>query len=245
MKAVITAGGRIDGPFAQAAGTRVKGLAPVRGQTMLARMIASLRSAGATRIAVVGGDEVRAACGAHVDRFVDESVSGSENLLRALRAWPEDGETLLYATSDLPYVTPEAIEAFAVRVPSGALAVALAEFPDFVRRFPDAPPSYGITLAGERVVNGGVFLLPEGSTQRIATVAARFFDARKRPWQMANLVSPIVLIRFLLRRVSVADLEAMAVRVLQLPARAVRHSAPELAYDVDTFAEYDYACAHG
>jgi len=244
VKAVITAGGRIDGAFAEAAGTRVKALAPVRGQTMLARMIAALRCAGASRIAVIGGDEVRAACGAQIDRFVDESVSGSENLLRALHAWPEDGEALLYATSDLPYVTPEAIEAFAARVPPGALAVALAEFRDFQRRFPDAPPSYGITLAGERVVNGGVFLLPAGSTQRIAAVAARFFDARKRPWQMASLVSPIVLICFLLRRLSVADLEALAVRVLQMPAHAVRHCAAELAYDVDADAEYGYACAH-
>ncbi len=241
---MITAGGRIDGMFAQAAGTRVKALAPVRGQTMLARMIASLRSAGVTRIAVVGGEEVRVACGTQIDRFVDESVSGSENLLRALRAWPADGETLLYATSDLPYVTPEAIETFAARVPSGALAVALTEFPDFQRRFPDAP-RYGITLAGERVVNGGVFLLPQGSTHRVAALATLFFDARKRPWQMASLVSPVVLIRFLLRRLSVADLEAMAVRVLQTPARAVRRCAPELAYDVDTFTEFEYACAHG
>src|SRR5579863_6590788 len=129
---------------------------------MLARMIGTLRSAGATRIAVIGGDEVRSACGADVDRFVDESVSGSENLLRALRAWPEDGEALLYATSDLPYVTAEAIAAFIVRVPSGALAVALAEFADFATRFPDPPP-FGITLARERVVNGGVFVLPPGS----------------------------------------------------------------------------------
>jgi CTP:molybdopterin cytidylyltransferase MocA len=243
VKAVITAGGRIDGAFAAAAGTRVKALASIRGQTMLARVIASLRSMGASRIAVIGGDEARAACASSVDRFVDESPSGAENLLRALRAWPEDGEPLLYATSDLPYVTPEAIEAFADRVPAGALGVPLAEFSDFQRRFPGAPP-YGITLARQRVVNGGVFVLPEGSTQRIAAVAARFFDARKRPWRMASLVNPLVLVRFLLHRLSVADLETTAARVLQIPAVAVRRSAPELAYDVDTASEFEYARAY-
>lgn len=243
MKAVITAGGRIDGEFAEAAGTRVKALAPVRGRTMLERMIESLRSAGAGRIAVVGGDEVRAACGARIERFIDESVSGSVNLLRALQAWPDDGETLLYATSDLPYVTPEAIGEFVSRAAPGSLALALAESPDFRRRFPGAPP-YGIRLGGECVVNGGVFVLPPGSAAPLATIAARFFDARKRPWQMASLVSPIVLLRFLLRRLSVADLEALAERVLHMPARAVRNCAPELAYDVDLPAEYAYACAH-
>ncbi|MBV8343635.1 MAG: NTP transferase domain-containing protein [Candidatus Eremiobacteraeota bacterium] len=242
MKAVITAGGRIDGAFAEAAGTRVKALAPVHGRTMLARMIESLRAAGASRIAVVGGEEVRAASASQIDRFVDESAAGSENLLRALRAWPDDGEPLLYATSDLPYVTPEAILAFTARVPPTALAVALAEFSDFARRFPGAPP-FGITLAGERVVNGGVFALPSGSTEPLAAIAARFFDARKHPWQMASLVSPLVLLRFVLRRLSVADLEALAVRVLHMPARAVRGCAPELAYDVDLPSEYAYACA--
>jgi GTP:adenosylcobinamide-phosphate guanylyltransferase len=244
VKAVITAGGRIDGAFAQTAGTRVKALAPVRGRTMLQRMLEALRSLGVGRIGVVGGDEVRAACGGDVDRFVEESPSGSENLLRALRTWPDDGEPLLYATSDLPYVTSAAIAEFTSRVPAGTLAIGLAEFAEFEQRFPSAPP-YGITLAGEKVVNGGVFLLPDGSSERLAAIAARFFDARKRPWQMAGLVGPIVLMRFVLRRLSLSDLEARALRVLAIPARAVRHCAPELAYDVDTEVEYDYACAHG
>src|SRR5579885_2136064 len=126
MKAVITAGGRIDGEFAAAAGTNVKALASVRGETMLARMIAALRAAGVDEIAVVGGEEVRAACSSTIDRFVDESPSGSENLLRALHAWPAD-ERLVYATSDLPYVTPDAVRDFLRRAGEGALAVALAE----------------------------------------------------------------------------------------------------------------------
>ena len=59
---MITAGGRINGAFAELAGTRVKALARVRGITMLQRMIDALRAAGVNRLAVVGGEEVRAAC---------------------------------------------------------------------------------------------------------------------------------------------------------------------------------------
>ncbi len=242
MKAVITAGGRIDGAFAQAAGTHVKALAPVRGMTMLARMIEALGAAGVSQIAVVGGEEVRAACGGSVDRVVDESPSGSENLLRALRAWP-DSERVLYATSDLPYVTGGAIGDFAGRVGQGALAVALTEFGAFCERFPGAPP-FGITLSGERVVNGGLFSIPQGSGDKLAGIAQRFFEARKRPWRMASLVGPGVLIRFLSGRLRVADLEAMALHVLALPAQALRGCAPELAFDVDTIDEYRYACTN-
>ncbi len=242
MKAVVTAGGRIDGAFAQAAGTDVKALAPVRGATMLERMLAALREAGATEIAVVGGREVRQACASAIDRFVEESPSGSENLLRALRAWPQD-ERLVYATSDLPYVTSAAIGDFLTRVGQGTLAVALSEYAQFAARFP-APPPFGIKLAGERVVNGGLFSIPQGATQRLADVATRFFEARKRPWLMASLVGPGVLLRFLSGRLRVADLETMAIHVLKVPAQALRGCAPELAFDVDTIDDYRYACTH-
>lgn len=241
MKAVITAGGRIDGEFAEAAGTHVKALAPVRGETMLARMIAALHAAGVDEIAVVGGEEVRGACSATIDRFVEESPSGSENLLRALRAWPAD-ERLIYATSDLPYVTADAVSDFLQRIGHGTLAVALAEHPAFVARFPDAPP-FGIRLGGERVVNGGVFSIPQGATEKLASIATRFFEARKQPWRMAGLVGPAVLIRFLSGRLRVSDLETMALHVLQVPAQALRGCAPELAFDVDTAGDYRYACA--
>ena len=243
MKAVITAGGRIDGEFAEAARTSVKALAPVRGETMLARMVSALRAAGVDEIAVVGGGDVRAACSATIDRFVDESPSGSENLLRALRVWSGD-ERLIYATSDLPYVTAEAVRDFVNRVGQGTLAVALAEYPAFIARFPNAPP-FGIRLGRERVVNGGIFSIPQGSAEKLAAIATRFFEARKQPWRMASLVGPAVLIRFLSGRLRVSDLETMALHVLQVPAQALRGCAPELAFDVDGVAEYRYACSHG
>jgi GTP:adenosylcobinamide-phosphate guanylyltransferase len=242
VKAVITAGGRIEGAFAAAAGTNVKALAPVGGATMLARIIEALRGAGTTEIAVIGGEAVRDACAGQVERIVDESPSGAENLLRALRAWPDDGGALLYATSDLPFVTAPAVRDFAQRVTPGALAIALVDFAAFSGRFPNAPAA-GIKLAGERVVNGGLFSIPEGTTQRLAAVATRFFDARKAPWRMASLVSPLVLLRYFLGTLSVGQIEATAEKGLGVPACAVRDCAPELGFDVDTIVEYEYARA--
>ncbi len=241
MKAVITAGGRIGAPYADEAGTEVKALAFVRGATMLDRIIDSLRGAGVTRIAVVGGTDVRDACADRVERIVDESPSGAENVLRALRAWQEDGEPLLYATSDLPYVTADAIADFVRRVPDGAIAMAVSEHATFEARFPGAPPC-GIDLARERVVNGGIFSLPGGSRARVADLATRLFDARKAPWRMATLVSPVAMLRLAAGRLSVAHIEREAHRVVKHPAAAVRDCAPELAFDADTIAEYRYAC---
>ena len=209
---------------------------------MLQRMIAALRAAGASRIAVIGGEEVARACSPIVETVIEESVSGSENLLKALHAWPCEGERLVYATSDLPYVTAAAIEDVLTRVPADSLALPLTEWNDFDLRFPGAPP-FGVTLAGERVVNGGVFTVPDASVPRLASLATRFFEARKAPWRMAGLVSPWILLRFLFRRLRIAELETLATRALGTPARALRRAPADLAYDVDTAEEYRYACA--
>ncbi len=244
MKTVVTAGGRIAGRYAEAAGTTVKALVRVGGVTMLDRIVDALRGAGATRVAVVGGDEVRAACDGRVDRVIDDAGSGTANLVQALRAWPEDGEPLLYATSDMPFVTSDAVADFLQRVPLDAVAMPLAEHGEFVRRFPDSPPC-GIVLNGERVVNGDVFVVPAGSSARVEAIASRFFDARKAPWRMAGLVSPRILVRFLFRRLGVTHLEEHAGRMLDVRAIGARGCRPELAFDADTYDDYRYAIAHG
>jgi GTP:adenosylcobinamide-phosphate guanylyltransferase len=241
VKAVVTTGGRVDAAYAELAGTDIKALAPVRGATMLDRVLDALRDAGVDRIAVIGGPAVRQACADRVERFVDEGVTGIDNVRLALNAWPEDGERLLYATSDMPYVDGDAVSEFVTRVPLGAIAVALSEHDTFVRRFPGGP-AFGIKLNGERVVNGGVFVLPAGSAPVLVDYAIKMFEARKAPWKMVGMIRPPALLKFALGRLSVSDIESVARRIVGFPASGVRDCAPELAYDADTAEEYRYAC---
>ena len=240
MQAIITAGGRVDGEFEDLLGTPVKALASIRGRTMLEAAVEAARGAGASWVGVVGGDEItRSPAARDVDAVITEAATGGENVLRALDAW-NDGEPLLYLTSDMPYITAQALRSFVDRVPLGTLAMPVTEEDDFIRRFP-RPPAHGIRLDGECVTNGGAFWLPAGSRDAVRTLAVRFFDARKSVWQMASLLGFRLLMRFVLRRLSIGDLEAHAHALLGLRAVAVRGCAPELAYDIDTLDEYRYA----
>lgn len=242
MNVVMTAGGRIDGAYAAEAGTTVKALVGVRGETMLARAIAAARGAGGSKIAVVGGAEVRAACGPSVDVVVPESESGAENLMRALRAWPAH-EPLLFLTTDLPYISAEALAAFMTAAPNDALAMPLATPDAFYARFPGSPP-VGITLGGERVVNGGAFLFPAGIAELVIEVASKFFDARKSPWKMAAVLGASLAWRFATGRLTVSGLEDAAPRRFGIAIKAVRECAPELCFDADTVEDYRYVTGH-
>jgi CTP:molybdopterin cytidylyltransferase MocA len=240
--AVITAGGRVDGEFARTIGTQVKALAPIRGTTLLAAAITALRENGVNRIAVVGGAEVRRSCASSVERVIEESADGAENVRRALQAWNGVG-SLLYLTSDMPYITGAALRGFIESVPQGTLALPLTEWDAFERRFPGAPP-FGVTLSAEKVVNGGAFVIPGAACARVERLATTFFDARKSVWRMARLAGPALLVRFAMRRLTIAALETRGRKLLEVPALGVRGAPPELAYDVDTVEEYRYAAAH-
>lgn len=242
MYAVITAGGPIGGEYAARAGTALKALAPVRGHTMLARTIDALHACGIERIAVVGNDAVRDACASAAVTTVPDGGSGAANVLGALDAWPDD-EALLYLTCDMPYVNAGSLQWYFDRLEATTLSMPLCEHAAFVRRFPGSPP-FGITLAGERVVNAGVFHLPAGSRARVRALAATMFEARKAPWKMATIAGPFVLLRFALGRASVNALEERARRIFGFPVAAVRDAPPELGFDADTAAEYAYALEH-
>ncbi len=73
LAAAITAGGRIDGPFAARIGTDVKALAPWRGRTLVDAALDAARAAGATRVAVVGGAAGLDHCAANADEGVAEA----------------------------------------------------------------------------------------------------------------------------------------------------------------------------
>lgn len=239
MRAVITAGGPIDGAYARLAGTNRKALAPVRGRPLIAYALHALASNGITDVAVVGNGDVADACAEWNVRMIDDAGSGSANILRALDAWPGD-DGLLYLTCDMPYIDEAALRWVLDRIDPRALAMPVAEHHAYVRRFPGAPEA-GIVLAGERVVNGGVFHIPGGARDRMRSLATAMFEARKAPWKMATVAGPLTLLRFAFGRASVAALEARAARVLNLPVAALRGAPPELAFDADD--EHDYAYA--
>ncbi len=243
MYAVITAGGPIDGAYAARAGTTLKALAPVRGRTMLARTIDALRGCGVEQIAVVGNDAVRAASEqVAAVKMIPDAGTGAGNVLGALDAWPDDN-ALLYLTCDMPYIDARPLKWVLDRIEPGTLSMPVAEHADFVRRFPDAPP-FGITLAGERVVNAGVFHIPARARARIRKFATTMFEARKAPWKMASVAGPRILLQFALGRASIGALESRARQVLATPVAALRNAPPELGFDADTDAEYVYALEH-
>jgi molybdopterin-guanine dinucleotide biosynthesis protein A len=239
--AAITAGGRVEGELAKAMGTTIKALAPIGTTTPLESAISGARAAGAERVVVIGGDEVRARVGAIVDEVIEESPSGRENIARAIRS-SEDRPLLLLA-SDMPFLSDEAVRAFVARASEYDLALPLADADTYERTYPGAPP-HATTIGNERIVNGSIVYFGPGIAPRVLDVSERLFVARKSLLRMAVLLGPALLARFALRRLRIEHVEARATAVFGIRARAVRGSDPGLCFDIDGVDDYRYACEH-
>jgi len=240
VRAVVTAGGTVDAPLAAALGTEIKALAPFANGTLLDAVLGACAAAGLDDVAVVGGAEVRAHLRGSGARVIDAADDGGENALRALAAWP--GERFVYLTSDLPFIDGVGLADFIARSGPFALTMALADERAYGERFPGAP-DHGVSLAGERLVNGNAFMVAPDAVAPARAFAARLFAARKSLFALALLLGPGLCARFVIRRLAVDDIERFAQRALSVPVAALRGCDPGLCYDVDTLRDYDYACS--
>jgi GTP:adenosylcobinamide-phosphate guanylyltransferase len=242
MIAAITAGGRVEGELAREIGTDVKALARVHGRTLVDVAIAAAKAAGARRIAVIGGAAIRRHCAAHVDEVIAESPDGRENIRKAIETGAS--EPLLLMTSDLPFISGSDIAAFLERCGGADVALPLASAAEYVARFPGAPPH--VTRVGaERIANGSIVYFGPGVAPRVLAPAQRLFDARKSLVRMAAVLGPRLLLRFIMGRLRIEDIETRAHALLGVEARAVRDASPALCFDVDSLADYRYALAYG
>ena len=234
MIATITAGGRVEGELAKAMGTTVKALSPLGHTTPLEAAVSGARTAGARRVVVIGGDEVRARIGHLVDAVIDESPSGRENIARAV-ATSEDQPLLLLA-SDMPFLTGEGLRAFVERARSSDVALPIADAASYERTYPGAPP-HATKLGRERIVNGSVVYFGAGIAPRVLEISERLFAARKSLLRMAVLLGPTLLLRFVAGQLRIEHVEARATQIFGIRARAIRESDPGLCYDIDGLAD--------
>ncbi len=251
MPAVITAGGRISGPFAEASGTSIKALAPIGDRCVLDLVIAALRESGrAGTVVVVGPKRELETAGVSADVILEEGATGPENMLRGLRHVRAeadatgDGRALLCAT-DLPFLTGAAVRWF---VDTNRASDADIVFPVVTRQsyeaaLPGSPNTYA-PVAGGWYTGGSVQIVRPGAIEANLMLIEKAFAARKSLFQMAALLGLPFLLRFLTRTLSIAQAEAQASRMTGCRCRAFTASnAPHgadalLCADIDNITDY-------
>lgn len=257
IEVLLPAGGRLPPELAaeiQTAGglepgEDIKALIRLHGQTLLGRTLTVLRATGrVSRCVVIGGEALhRHPDAQRADALVPQGQTMLENILRGLERLQKDGGTrrhILIVATDQPYLAPEPITRFLDACPPTAdICLPIFRAEAFQARFPGSENEY-VRLADGRWTMGGVFRLEVDALLRNREHLERITAARKSQMAMVRLFGVGFILKFLTRRLTVPDLEQRCAEILRCRGMAVRDCAPELAYDIDTAAEWRYAREH-
>jgi len=237
FNALVLAGSRPGGdPLAVHAGVSDKALLVIGGETMLARVVAALRAAGAADIYVsASSDAVRdhaASLGAiPLAAATGPSPSAREGLAAA-------GAPLLISTADHALLRPEWVRAFLDSGPPGDVAALLARRPTVER---DAPATRRTWL---RFADGdwsgcNLFWLATPAADAALAMWQAVEADRKRPWRIVRRLGPGLLLRYLAGRLTLGRAVAALGARAGVDARVVESPFGLAAVDVDKLADLD------
>lgn len=240
IPALVAAGGRIGGEYAQAAGTTIKALVEVSGRPMIGYALQALGECPAIgQICVVGPKELRPLLDKGRSWEADTGTAVG-NVFAGIRRLGEPSRLLLLG-SDLPMVTAPALEDFVARAPKDCdIALPIVSKEDYLARFPDGRDEFA-RLADGRFTAGSQFLVRPEPVLRNRALIERLFNSRKSQAGMAMAIGLPTLAKFLAGRLSVADVEKKLSALTGCVCRAVPFCRPELAFDIDGLPDLQYA----
>jgi CTP:molybdopterin cytidylyltransferase MocA len=222
MKALVLAGRRVAGQDAYEAQVRIS------GRPMVEYVVQAVRDHPAVTVVRVVGPVV-AAPGV-------ESLPGGQSLWesveRGLAGWDPD-ERVLVATGDIPLLTTAIVDEFLRRAPEeGDMIYPIVPQEAVRARLPGVQRTY-VRLRDGVFTGGNVFLVRPRVVPRVRHRAERLVAHRKAPWRLAQDLGALFLVRFLLGRLALDEVEEAARRYLGITGAALVFPYAEVGIDVD------------
>jgi len=235
-------------PVSQAAGVAHKCLAPVAGRAMLERVVEALAASGEVgRIAVsLTSPQLLDSLPALAPlrdsgRLTALTAAGSpaNSVLRGAEAL-HDPFPLLVTTADHALLTTAMVDHFCresraggAEVTAGLTASALLQ-----ASYPQSRRTY-LHFRDERYSGSNLFALMSPPALALPRLWLRVEQQRKRPWRIAAVFGPVLLLGYLLRRFTLDQAMARISARLGVKVAAVKMPMAEAAIDVDKPADLE------
>jgi 2-phospho-L-lactate guanylyltransferase (CobY/MobA/RfbA family) len=241
-RALVLAGARPDehlaaNSVAAYAGVTQKPLIAIDGEPMLARVVGALKAAGVTRIGVSTGDpEVAALALALGCEPLAAEAGPSHSTLRGVEAL---GTPVLITTADHALLRPEWVTRFVADAPAEAdIAVLLAERAVVEAAAPGTRRTY-LRFADGDWSGCNLFLARNDGALGAIRLWRSLEANRKRPWKIVGRLGPLVLVRYLLRMLTLREALARLGELSGAKAAAVGSPYGLAAVDVDKPVDLD------
>lgn len=240
MDCIILAGGipEPDDPLYPYSQGRPKALIELAGRPMVAWVVDALQgSSYIDDILIVGLDESDAPPLSRPVYFLPNQNGMVANALAGLK-WAQErrpaATTVMMASADIPTLTTPIVDYFveSCRPFDCHIYYAFVTQEVMETRFPHSRRTF-VPLKGMRVAGGDLIITHPHIGDSHHELWTAIANARKHAWKLASIVGLRMLLKFLFRRLSVADIEQTATRILDKPVKALLSPHAELAMDAD------------
>lgn len=240
LNCVVLAGGRPSPedslyPYTQG---QPKALLRLNGSTMLETIVRTLQgSKYIADVVVVGIKDPPNATFEKDVTFLPDKEGIVKNGLSGM-AWlaqnrPEQSP-ILFCSVDIPTLTAEIVDEFIETCQpfNSGIYYSMVTREAIENRFPGAKRTY-FHLKGLELAGGDLIIANVLSADDLIGVLKRLEDGRKSPWKIALMVGPLKFVKFLLRQLSLDEVESVATKILGIKASVIIFPHAEIAMDVD------------
>lgn len=234
--AVVLAGGGKPEPLTEQEKVTNKAFIMIDDRPLLAYILEALNDAPSIkRIAVVGPEEELGKLKGDGYQFdlVPEKGSMLDNLAGGFKSIDKN-RLCLVVTGDIPLINASIIESFLglCEPYDHDLYYPILDREACIRHFPETERTY-VRLKEGRVTGGNVGLVNPAWYLENQFRLEMFISYRKRPVKLLRILPLTLVFKYILKILSVHDLELFLSRLLGFKAKAVPCSLVELGLDVD------------
>ena len=235
FNALILAGAKEKGPLEIAENVDNKALIMLDGRPMIDYIVDALNSSeNIDRILVVGPkNELNPYIGKKVDEILSPGNSILGNMEIGLNFF-NSTDNLLILTSDIPLITPEAIDEFleVCTKRKAYIGYPIITKENIVKKYPETERTY--IKMKEGIFCGGniIFFKPEVFFKNKKLIK-ELFDNRKAIWKYVKILGLKFILKFLFKTLTLEEIEKRVTCIIGYNSIAAMISYPEIMIDLD------------
>lgn len=238
---IILAGGRAPW-LEQVAGTDIRCLARLQGRRIIDYLVAALWKSGKVErilVAAPHGLEDQWPEGVSYCAADDDLPSTAS---RAVAALGDQGK-ILFVCDDIPLLRGEDVVDFLQQCevqPGAALYYPIIRKEECQRQYPEGQRTYARIVEG--IFTGGNMMLIDGSViARVEAKAREIFVRRKNPLALCRWLGFSFIFKFLLHRLTMAEVEHRVSTLLEFPCKGIISTYPAIGMDIDKITDWRLA----
>ena len=244
VDAVVLAGSTNNGPLKVCSPVAHEALIPMGNKTMVEHVVDALLSAKKVkRVLIVGPVAELSRLEFDKRATIAEARGGIlENIEAGLNELPGE-ERVLLVTSDIPMLTPQAVDDFLELCGdmSGDLYYPVIGKNIVERKFPGTNRTY-VKMKEGIFTGGNLFLLNPAVFKKCVVNGQKIIDLRKSPIGLCRLIGLKFVVKFLLRSLTFREAEEKVSQLLGgIKGVVVFSQHPEVGVDVDKPGDYELA----